>query len=96
MTVFAVLLDCNGSVVKYKINPNPKPNVGDVNAVKMAVPQPTTKSIPFNSINDLGITTLLRTALTITELRAAFGVGLMMLMYGMAMIQINAVKMHAS
>ena len=59
----------------YRTIPIPKPIEGLVMEVAIPVPHPTIKSDPFMAIKSLGNRTLLITALIITALRAAFGVG---------------------
>ena len=54
----------------YTITPHPKPRVGDVIAVVMAVTNPTPESVPFSCNSFFGMTTFFTTALTITALRA--------------------------
>ena len=78
-------------VAKKSTNPTPNPCVGLLKAVAMPVPHPTTKSKPRNLFKSLGSTTDLRTALIITELNAALGVGDRIAMYGRRKIQQRAV-----
>ena len=75
--------------------PSPKPKVGLVTAVMIPVAHPVKKSRPVNLLRSFGTQTLLTTALTMTALKAAFGVGVIMLIYGSIKIQIKAVNMHA-
>lgn len=60
------------------------------------VVQPIVESRPLSFSMSLGRQTPFTTALTMTELRKAFGVGLMIPMYGSMKIQMSDVMMHAS
>uniref|UniRef100_A0A7S4JT15 Uncharacterized protein n=1 Tax=Odontella aurita TaxID=265563 RepID=A0A7S4JT15_9STRA len=80
--------------MKANTIPIPKPIVGLVNAVAIAVPQPTAKFAPRKCIRSFGWITPLITELTSMALNAAFGVGDIMLMYCRQYIHTNAVVTH--
>ena len=59
-------------MIAYRITPHPKPRVGDVIAVVMAVTNPTRESLPLSCNSFLGMITFFTTALTMTALNALF------------------------
>jgi hypothetical protein len=73
-------LELKGLKAKKIVKPIPMPNVGLVTEVMIPVAHPVKKSSTFNCIKAWGMYTDCTTALIITALKDALGVGLMMLM----------------
>ena len=78
------------------MSPAANPVVGVDMAVMIPVHHPIIASKPDSCFKSFGISIPFNTALTITALNAALGVGDMTFIYGSKYIQHSAVMMHAS